>query len=250
MKFGLKEIVNVAIDIGEGMLKSGAEISRVEDTIERILNGYNVKYKEVFALNSIIIVTARHNNQTVTESRRIKYRKINLAMLEDLNNLSRKVCDNNMSREAVLKEISSYKSKKNDYKKIIGMTLTSYSFTLFFGGNAKDAFTAGIISIVLFIIDFLLKNKRNNTLIYNFFNSFLIGIMAILFIKINLACNLDKIIIGCIMLFIPGLSTCISIDDIFNGDTMSGISGLTEGVFLAFAIAGGIGLSLVIGGVV
>ena len=87
MKFGLKEIVNIAIDIGEGMLKSGAEISRVEDTIERILNGYNVKYKEVFALNSIIIVTARHNNQTVTESRRIKYRKINLAMLEDLNNL-------------------------------------------------------------------------------------------------------------------------------------------------------------------
>ena len=39
-----------------------------------------------------------------------------------------------------------------------------------------------------------------------------------------------------------------SIDDIFKGDTLSGLGRFTEGIFLALTIAAGVGLSLLIGG--
>ena len=40
----------------------------------------------------------------------------------------------------------------------------------------------------------------------------------------------------------------ISINDIFKGDTLSGLGRFTEGIFLALTIAAGVGLSLLIGG--
>ena len=44
----------LALDVGEGMLKNGGEISRVEDTIERICKAYGAAHVEVFSIISFI----------------------------------------------------------------------------------------------------------------------------------------------------------------------------------------------------
>ena len=36
----MKNILSLALDIGERMLKSGAEVARVEDTVSRICQAY------------------------------------------------------------------------------------------------------------------------------------------------------------------------------------------------------------------
>ncbi|MEG2144944.1 MAG: threonine/serine exporter family protein, partial [Oscillospiraceae bacterium] len=46
----MEEYVSVALDIGEKMLISGAEISRVEDTIERICVAYGSVNTHVFTV--------------------------------------------------------------------------------------------------------------------------------------------------------------------------------------------------------
>ena len=74
MNIALNEVLSLSLDIGERMLKCGAEISRVEDTIERIITGYGLKSNEVFVLNSIIIATISNGENSITETRRIKYR--------------------------------------------------------------------------------------------------------------------------------------------------------------------------------
>ena len=243
MNIALNEVLSLSLDIGERMLKCGAEISRVEDTIERIITGYGLKSNEVFVLNSIIIATISNGENSITETRRIKYRNIDLLELENLNDLSRKICSNNISRKEVLNKIESYKKSSNKCFTAIGMMLASSSFTLFFGGAFIDSF-------VLFFSDLKIKKSSLNNFIYNFFSSFLIGICAVIITSIGIGTNLDKIIIGDIMLLIPGLSTFISINDIFKGDTVSGISRFTEGIFLALVIAGGIGIALSIGGAI
>ena len=47
----------------------------------------------------------------------------------------------------------------------------------------------------------------------------------------------DKIIIGNIMLLIPGIALTTSLRDMINGDTISGLLGLSEAVLKALAIA-------------
>ena len=240
----LKEVLSLSLDIGERMLKCGAEISRVEETIGYILDGYGIKYKEIFAMNSLIIVTIRKEDESYTESRRIMHIDKDLYQLEKLNELSRSICNENISRKEVLKKIDSYKGK---YKvmPIIGGMIAAPAFTLFFGGNYKDAAISLLIALVLCVYNQFMSHTHINTLINSFISSFIIGITSILLVKIGLADNFDKIIIGNIMLLIPGLSMFISINDIFKGDTMSGLGRFTEGLFLALVVGAGVGLSLI-----
>ena len=52
-----EEVLTCAINIGEQLLVSGAEISRVEDTIRRICNAYGIRQSHIFSIASCIIVT-------------------------------------------------------------------------------------------------------------------------------------------------------------------------------------------------
>lgn len=247
-KYDLNEVLSLSLDIGEAMLKCGAEISRVEDTIDRICSGYGVFFKEVFAMNSLIVLTLRKNDETVTESRRILYHKTNLDYLEKLNELSREICKNNISREDVLKKINSIKDNEKLIYSYFGKIIAASFFTLFFGGNLKDFISAIIIASLIHILDAVTKKSNINNLIYSFLCSFLMGFVAILFTRFNICNNFDKVVIGNIMLLIPGLSMFISINDIFKGDTMSGLGRFTEGLFLALCISAGVGFSLLLFG--
>ena len=52
-----KDILMVAIRAGEIMMTCGAEIGRVEDTIERICKACGIDYVNVFAMPSGIFVS-------------------------------------------------------------------------------------------------------------------------------------------------------------------------------------------------
>ena len=250
-KIALKEILSIALDVGERMLKCGAEVSRVEQAISIICEGYEVKYKEVFVMNSLIIATLRDDKDSVTESRRISYHETDLEQLEALNNLSRKICKENVSRKTVLLRINECKKKKNNKVIIVGQILAASSFTLFFGGNISDSIVSAFIALIIFFLNMYNNKNKINNLIINFLNSFVIGVVAITLTKLGIGNNFDKIIIGDIMLLIPGLSMFISINDIFKGDTLSGLGRFTEGIFLALTIAAGVGLSLLmLGGII
>ena len=52
-------VLEYALDIGEQMVICGAEISRVEDTIERICRAYGAERIDVFSITSCIIATLK-----------------------------------------------------------------------------------------------------------------------------------------------------------------------------------------------
>lgn len=55
---------------------------------------------------------------------------------------------------------------------------------------------------------------------------------------------MDMIIIGSIMPLVPGMQITNSLRDIISGDFLSGMIGITKGIFVALAIALGVGLIL------
>ena len=70
-----KKILILAIYAGEIMMKNGAEIYRVEDTITRICKACGINYIEVFATPSGIFVSldkGGDENDTQTYIKRIK----------------------------------------------------------------------------------------------------------------------------------------------------------------------------------
>ena len=88
-----EQLISCALDIGEQMLISGAEISRVETTIELICSAYGCRRTDVFTITSSIVVSIVSREGThISQSRRITGSRTDLTRLDKLNSLSRYIC--------------------------------------------------------------------------------------------------------------------------------------------------------------
>ena len=89
-----REFLFNALNIGEEMLVSGAEVSRVENSIKRICMAYGAEKVDVFSITSAIFVTVYSPMfGAVTQTRRITSARYDLYKLSRLNELARRICD-------------------------------------------------------------------------------------------------------------------------------------------------------------
>jgi uncharacterized membrane protein YjjP (DUF1212 family) len=243
------KILSLSLDIGEHMLRVGGETNRVEDTIIRICKVYEIDRIDVFSIRSLIIATIKTSNEeTLTQTRRIYSYGTDLSQLEKLNSLSRYICQTKPSFNEIKEKIQQLLVHEPSIKwsSCLGYILASSGFSIFFGGNLMDAVAAAIIGILIFFIDTFIKRESINQLIYTFVCSIITGLAAILFAKIGIGINVDKIIIGDIMLLIPGIPLINSVRDMLCGDIIAGLLRLTESILIAIAIACGFAISLII----
>ena len=86
--------LHVFLDIGDALLSSGAEIFRVEDTLNRMGYACGATQMNVFVITSSIVITMEFPEENVrTQTRRIRKTGGNdFEKLEKLNNLSRQFC--------------------------------------------------------------------------------------------------------------------------------------------------------------
>lgn len=245
-------IIKCMLDLGEAMLFAGAEIHRIEDTLLRVGTSFGLKRVDVFVLTSTVNLTVTYESDICeTQTRRIvKGSSTNFDMLEELNSLCRN-CANMSIREfdEKLKEITAVKARKT--KICFGSILAAFAFALFFGGNIVDACVAGVFAVAIYLMQEYFATVSPNKVLCYFVTALFAGVGIYSFKLLLPALNVDKVIIGDIMLIIPGVAITNSVRDIVIGDTISGIIKFSESILWAIALAGGFMLSMVImGGVV
>jgi len=246
-KHDASKILYEALNIGEQMLICGAEVYRVEDTIARICRAYGMKKVDVFTITSSIVVTVvTAEDEVLTQTRRIAGYETHLDRLSDLNALSRSICTKQIGpaevrdRIAMIMEKPSYSTGMQYliYAMVSGM------FTLFFGGSPMDGVASVLTGMFLCAIVSCFSGKIVNRLLSVLCASVLTGFAAVAVVRLGLGENVSMIVIGNIMLLIPGTAMTNSIRDMLGGDTMSGILRLCESLLLAVAIASGMALVL------
>ncbi len=222
------EIFTLSLDIGREIIKSGGEISRAKDTIIRINNAYGNSC-EVFALPSIIIAQSGKNIQI----RHIDGETTDLAELSRLNTLSRRLCDKKSSEIRATRKTVYSKAQE-----LSAVFIATAAFCIFFGGNITEAIFSGIIGIFISIISLERLNMPLFTI--NLISAFLSAVFAYIPIKTGLDVRADKIIIGTIMLLVPGLTVVSAIRDMMKGDLIAGLFELFNAIMSALAIAFGV----------
>lgn len=246
------QILCAALDVGEAILRNGGEVHRVEDTIERICKAYGAEHVEVFTITSLIVASIRMPDETRSSQMRRVYRTVNnLYMLEQMNEISRALCTGKMELSQLRESIQKAKHKKPYpvWLVYLGVALGAGSFAAFFGGSWRDAVCAGIVGIFIFYLDSTAPSYLNQ-MVMTAINSFLGGIVGIWLVQLGLGQNMDKVIIGSIMILIPGLALSNAMRDMLGGDVLSGTMRLIHSVLLALMIALGFALALtVMGGV-
>lgn len=244
-------LLSCALDVGEQMLISGAEVYRVEDCIKRICTAYGCKRVDVFTITSSIVVTlVDANHERATQTRRIASTNTDLTKLEKLNAMSRWMC----SETPDLSEVKSrFRALRDEPKYHFLIECGAYAviagaFTVFFGGSYGDGLVSLFIGLCLRFIVYAALRCKLNAIFANFVSSFAMSFLAFAAVGLGLGQSVDNIVIGNIMLLIPGVALTNSLRDMISGDTMAGALRLLEALLIAIALAAGFILCAVLAG--
>ena len=238
----LEETVRLSLDIGMRMLTCGAEISRVEDSIERICTALGAAQTHVFSVTAGIIVTALdENGRSATQLRRIRTEKFDMTRLEQLNQLSRDLCAGKLGADAARERLSAIDGQKIYplWLLLLAYAGISASLSVFFGANAGDAAAAAVTGALLCLWERLLGRLHLARVFTTFLLSLLAGLCNVLLVKVGLGTHFDAICIGNIMLLIPGIAMTNAVHDMFVGDMISGISRFFQSLVIAFIVTFG-----------
>ena len=233
-----KKLLNFSIKFSYSLLYNGAEVYRVEDSINRICKSFqNVKAVNTFALSNMVIISFVYNGTNYTSMRRLNDSGKNLEKIALLNELSRNIVSGKVDVDEAFKELKNIKNKSSysNFSTILLITLSAPFLAFIFGGTLSDFIPASMAMLVEML--FLIYIGKLG--LPSFFTLFIMTMSRLIHIE-----NVSSIIIAGIIPLFPGIQITNSMRDILSGDILSGIIGIMSAIFTAVSIAVGVVLIL------
>src|SRR5699024_5556319 len=131
-----QKIVKVSILAGKIMLESGAETHRVEDTMTRIATSYGLIDVQSFATPTGINFSISYDQ--AARFMRISNRSTDLHKIAEVNDISRKISQNELSLEDALKALKTLAKKDLSFPswlQILAAAALSSCFAIMYGGT-------------------------------------------------------------------------------------------------------------------
>lgn len=242
-----QEKVALAISIGEEMLKNGGEVYRVDDTIKHILDYYGFKSANVFIISNGIFVTVDENSENPLSCiRNVHNWATDLEKIAELNRLSRDICAGKCSVEEANRQLEVVRNMRpyKSWVEIMATGIGSAAFCYLFGGKLIDMAAAFLIGCLLKLFLIRSTKKELSKFIKHIVGSVLTTIIAVLLHYFINDILVDKVIIGSIMILVPGVALTTSIRDFFSGDYLAGSIHLIDALLTAVCIATGVGVAM------
>lgn len=117
---------------------------------------------------------------------------------------------------------------------VVAFAGVGFSFTLFFGGNLRDALVATLAGALIRVVIQGMERVQTNGFFINLINSLLVTLIALLAVRYQIADHSDRIIIGTLMTLVPGVAVTNAMRDIIAGDLVAGTMKGLEALLVAF----------------
>lgn len=241
-----KDVIMLA---GRILLESGAEGSRVEDTMTRIAITLGHKESNSFVTNTVINFML--HDESYPRMYRIRTRDTNLHRISRTNGISRRLALGNISLEDAFQELQKIyqeQSIKNHYLfyKFIAAAVISVSFLYLQGGHLTDVLTALLAGSFGYIVAEILQQKLHAQFIPEFMGALVIGLVTIIGHNLIPGGSISTIIIAAVMPIVPGVLITNAIQDLFGGHMLMFTTKSLEALVTAFGIGAGVSTVLII----
>lgn len=238
---------NAVLKAGVMLMESGAEIYRVEDTMNRLcLSQPGITSPQSYVTATGVMLSFEVDGQVVTRIARVKNHKTNLTVVDAINDMSREA--GQMSPEEIMARLEKIAAggKYEPWQTMLMGGLGAGGFAVFFGGTLLEAVLSFCIGICIRILTGLISQIKINDLLVNLLASFTGTLLSVISHVIFPAAEISKLVISSIMLLAPGLAMTNAIRDTVSGDYLAGIARAAEAFLTATAIAVGSALVLLI----
>uniref|UniRef100_UPI001554017E threonine/serine ThrE exporter family protein n=1 Tax=Adlercreutzia sp. ZJ473 TaxID=2722822 RepID=UPI001554017E len=228
------------LDIGELMLVAGADVSLVERTLDRMGRAYGARKMHAFVITAVIMVTMTNpDGSEVTLTRRIDTKgETNFGKLEKLNRLAEECCAHPVPRDELSRRTSAIAREPFPRRALYaGGVLAAGSFAMFFGGTLLDGVISAVFAVLICWLMERLKPLSPNNIVFNFAAALVAGLGIGMTARVVPGVSVDMIMIGDIMLLIPGIAMTNAARDMLAGDTVTGVMRLVESLLWATALA-------------
>lgn len=244
-----KQVLEIALSAGQMLMSNGAETYRVEETIERICNSYNLECECIVTTNGVFVSVLDINNEKVTSLKKIKSTHLDLYRIELINSFSRSIKQNPICFEdavKILKDINNAPFFTFPVR-LMAASMTSFVYSLFFNGTIYEAIVSAIISLGIYFMLEKLTKVGTFPFFEFFFSGLIIGTASLSVEILFPFINKGNVITGAIMILIPGVALANGIKDVIYGQFTAGISKFGEAMLVITAVGTGIGLALGVG---
>ena len=240
-----EKALRLATEAGHVLLENGAEISRVEQTMEHIATAYGVSDESFFVLSNGIITTGRQ----YARAEFIPIRGTQLSRVVEVNQLSRDVSAGRVPLDELASRLQAIRTGKGKpwWEVILGIALGVASFSILFGGSLVDA--AATFACGLLLGAFMTFVGAHLSRIFgNLLGGLVGGLLCVLAVTLGFGEHLPNMIIGTIIALVPGVPFTNGMRDLANEDYIAGATRLMD-AFLAFlCIALGVVLAFIVEG--
>lgn len=240
-------VLDFAVSLGNRMLGAGANLERVNDTMTRVCLSYHLESISIYSLSSTIMVSAR-SAEGVYGSRHtaVQPAGIHLERLNQLNRLSRTVCDQTPEPSSLAGLLDRARLAEDDPipKVIPGYMIAMTSLCVIFGGTVGDVIAADCITFVLFWLIRWLSGRNLNRIVVNTLCMWFSGTLGLLLVRIGIGEQYFSIIITSSMMMIPGIPLVNAVRNLLCGNEMNGILEILKVLMETVAIVLGLVLSI------
>ncbi|MCI8632631.1 MAG: threonine/serine exporter family protein [Lachnospiraceae bacterium] len=244
-----QKILHLSVLAGVTLLKSGAEIFRVQETMERILEAYEIHDYNVYVISNGIFATINEKQPDhYSVVRHVPLGSVNLQKIDEINQLSREICEQGYPLEEAYSKLEAAGTMQEP--KAAAMVLASglgaAGFCYLFGGSLYDSLIALVMGLVLQIFLDQAGRRRLSKFLSYIIGSMIVTLGAGLVVSSGASVVFNHIVIGSIIPLVPGVSLTTSIREFFNGDYISGSIHLIDALLTAICIALGVGAAIFI----
>ena len=239
-----RDILLLALKAGQILLENGAEIFRVEDTVYRICHYYGLHSANVFVLSNGIFLTSGDEKETqFAKVLQIPVNVANLSRVAEVNQLSRQIEAGRFTPEEAklqLERIENTPGFSNRIQ-IISAGFSGACFSFMFGGALQDFFCSIWIGMILQLYLVKIAKPHFSKIVCNITGSALVTALSIFFYQTGLGLHLESMMIGGIILMVPGVAFTNAIRDMADEDYISGSVRMLDAILVFLCIAMGVG---------
>ena len=236
-------IMDFIMAAGQTLLENGAEVFRVQQTMEIMARSFHLREFHVYVLTNGIFASA--GTAEIAEVRNVPRHTVHLGRVAAVNELSRQIADGGISlgeaeSRLVLARRLTFLSGKEQL--LCGM-VGAFCFALLFGGSLRAGLVAAVAGLAASAYLYMCGRFSLSGAFKNITTAMLITLVCILGCDV-LGIAASHSIIGTLMILTPGIAFTMSIRDFVQGDYLSGIIRMIDALLIAACIAIGTGFVL------
>lgn len=241
--------MDLAVQAGCVLLENGAEIFRVEETMNRICRHYGIESESAFVLsNGIFITSGNAQEKFFAKVQQVPVSGSRLDKVVAVNQLSREIEQGTYTvREAAAKlERIRQMPGKSNRSLILASAVASAAFCYLFGGNLRDSLAAFMSGLVLYLYVLFIANPHLSKIAGKIGGGLTVALTCGLLCAVRIGQHPDFMMIGSIMPLVPGVAFTNAIRDMADEDYLSGSVRLLDALLSFLCIALGVGIGIFI----